>query len=75
MKENRTYDQVLGDLGEGNGDPSLTQFGEEATPNQHALAKQFGDYDNVYDIGTNSVRGPQLDDAGRQPRVQRVGRG
>ena len=57
MKENRTYDQVLGDLGEGNGDPSLTQFGEEATPNQHALAKQFGDYDNVYDVGTNSSEG------------------
>jgi len=57
VKENRTYDQVLGDLGEGNGDPSLTQFGETATPNQHALAKQFGDYDNVYDIGTNSAEG------------------
>ena len=57
VKENRTYDQVLGDLGEGNGDPSLTQFGEKATPNQHALARQFGDYDNVYDIGTNSAEG------------------
>src|SRR5262249_15118522 len=49
VKENRTYDQMFGDLGEGNGDPTLTQFGEKATPNQHALAKQFGDYDNVYD--------------------------
>jgi len=57
IKENRTYDQVLGDLGEGNGDPSLTQFGEKATPNQHALALQFGDYDNVYDVGTNSSEG------------------
>ena len=57
VKENRTYDQVLGDLGEGNGDPTLTQFGAEATPNQHALAKQFGDYDNVYDVGTNSSEG------------------
>jgi YVTN family beta-propeller protein len=57
VKENRTYDQVFGDLGEGNGDPTLTQFGEKATPNQHALAKQFGDYDNVYDIGTNSSEG------------------
>ncbi len=57
VKENRTYDQVLGDLGKGNGDPSLTQFGEKATPNQHALALQFGDYDNVYDIGTNSAEG------------------
>ena len=57
IKENRTYDQVLGDLGEGNGDPTLTQFGQKATPNQHALALQFGDYDNVYDIGTNSSEG------------------
>jgi YVTN family beta-propeller protein len=57
VKENRTYDQVLGDMGEGNGDPSLTQFGEKATPNQHALAAQFGLYDNVYDIGTNSSEG------------------
>jgi YVTN family beta-propeller protein len=57
VKENRTYDQLLGDLGRGNGDPTLTQFGERATPNQHALAKQFGDYDNIYDVGTNSAEG------------------
>ena len=57
MKENRTYDQVFGDMGEGNGDPTLTQFGEKATPNQHALAEQFGLYDNVYDVGTNSSEG------------------
>ena len=57
VKENRTYDQLFGDLGEGNGDRTLTQFGEKATPNQHALAKQFGDYDNIYDIGTNSAEG------------------
>ncbi len=57
VKENRTYDQVLGDMGEGNGDPTLTQFGEKATPNQHALAAQFGLYDNVYDVGTNSSEG------------------
>jgi YVTN family beta-propeller protein len=57
VKENRTYDQLFGDLGEGNGDPTLAQFGEKATPNQHALAKQFGDYDNVYDVGTNSAEG------------------
>ncbi|MBM9506626.1 bifunctional YncE family protein/alkaline phosphatase family protein [Actinacidiphila acididurans] len=57
VKENRGYDQLFGDMGEGNGDPSLTQFGEKATPNQHALAKQFGLYDNVYDIGTNSAEG------------------
>ncbi|MET7659437.1 bifunctional YncE family protein/alkaline phosphatase family protein [Streptomyces sp. NPDC005463] len=57
VKENRTYDQVLGDVPEGNGDPSLAQFGENVTPNQHALAKQFGLYDNTYDIGTNSAEG------------------
>ena len=57
VKENRTYDQLLGDIGEGNGDPSLTQFGEKATPNQHALARQFGLYDNIYDVGTNSAEG------------------
>ena len=57
VKENRTYDQLLGDMGEGNGDPSLTQFGERATPNQHALSKQFALYDNTYDVGTNSAEG------------------
>ncbi|MFI6059182.1 bifunctional YncE family protein/alkaline phosphatase family protein [Streptomyces sp. NPDC051286] len=57
VKENRTYDQVFGDMPQGNGDPSLTQFGENVTPNQHALAKQFGLYDNTYDIGTNSAEG------------------
>lgn len=57
VKENRTYDQMFGDIGEGNGDPTLTQFGEKATPNQHALAKQFGLYDNTYDVGTNSAEG------------------
>ncbi len=57
VKENRTYDQLFGDMSQGNGDPTLTQFGEKATPNQHALAEQFGLYDNVYDIGTNSSEG------------------
>ncbi|MGW0609995.1 bifunctional YncE family protein/alkaline phosphatase family protein [Streptomyces sp. NPDC002788] len=57
VKENRTYDQVLGDMPQGNGDPALTEFGENVTPNQHALAKQFGLYDNTYDIGTNSAEG------------------
>ena len=57
VKENRTYDQVLGDLGEGNGDPELAQFGEEITPNQHALAKRFGDLDNFYDEPTLSADG------------------
>ncbi|MER5755261.1 bifunctional YncE family protein/alkaline phosphatase family protein [Streptomyces sp. NPDC002088] len=57
VKENRTYDQVFGDIAEGNGDSSLAQFGENVTPNQHALAEQFGLYDNTYDIGTNSAEG------------------
>ncbi|WP_460105100.1 alkaline phosphatase family protein [Streptomyces sp. YKOK-J1] len=57
VKENRTYDQLFGDVPRGNGDPSLAQFGENVTPNQHALAAQFGLYDNTYDIGTNSAEG------------------
>jgi YVTN family beta-propeller protein len=57
VRENRTYDQVFGDMGEGNGDPTLTQFGAKTTPNAHALAKQFGLYDNTYDVGTNSAEG------------------
>ncbi|MBE3011013.1 phosphoesterase [Microbispora sp. NEAU-D428] len=57
VKENRTYDQVFGDMPQGNGDPSLAQYGENVTPNQHALARQFGLYDNTYDIGTNSAEG------------------
>jgi YVTN family beta-propeller protein len=57
VKENRTYDQVLGDVPQGNGDPSLAQYGENVTPNQHAMAQQFGLYDNTYDIGTNSAEG------------------
>jgi YVTN family beta-propeller protein len=57
IKENRTYDQVYGDMAEGNGDTNLAQFGAKVTPNQHALARQFGLYDNVYDVGTNSAEG------------------
>ncbi|WP_405613117.1 alkaline phosphatase family protein [Streptomyces sp. NBC_00076] len=57
VKENRTYDQLFGDVPQGNGDPSLAEFGENVTPNQHALAEQFGLYDNTYDIGTNSAEG------------------
>lgn len=48
IKENRTYDQVLGDVAEGNGDPNLTIFGEDVTPNHHALAKEFVLLDNFY---------------------------
>ena len=49
IKENRTYDQVFGDLPVGNGDKSLTMYGEGITPNQHKLAMQFGVLDNFYD--------------------------
>ncbi len=57
VKENRTYDQVYGDMSQGNGNASLAQFGAQVTPNQHALARQFGLYDNTYDVGTNSAEG------------------
>jgi DNA-binding beta-propeller fold protein YncE len=48
VKENRTYDQVLGDMTEGNGDPALCLFPEKITPNQHALAREFVLLDNFY---------------------------
>jgi YVTN family beta-propeller protein len=48
IKENRTYDQVFGDIKEGNGDPSLTLFGEQISPNHHALAREFVLLDNFY---------------------------
>jgi len=48
VKENRTYDQVLGDMKEGNGDPSLVLFGENVTPNHHKLAREFALLDNFY---------------------------
>ncbi|ABF42054.1 conserved hypothetical protein [Candidatus Koribacter versatilis Ellin345] len=57
IKENRTYDQVLGDLGVGDGDPSLTMFGADITPNLHAIARQFGVLDNFYDSGEVSGNG------------------
>ena len=57
IKENRTYDQVLGDLKVGNGDPSLTMYGRDITPNQHRLALQFGVLDNFYDSGEVSGDG------------------
>jgi YVTN family beta-propeller protein len=54
IKENRTYDQVLGDLGTGNGDPALTMFPQSVTPNLHALAKQFVNLDAFLDTGETS---------------------
>lgn len=55
IKENRTYDQVLGDLPTGNGDPTKVQFGAAVTPNQHLLATQFPLLDNFYVLGTVSA--------------------
>jgi len=57
IKENRTYDQVFGDLPRGNGDSRLTIFGRQVTPNQHALAEQFVTLDNLYCDGEVSVNG------------------
>jgi hypothetical protein len=57
IKENRTYDQVLGDVKEGNGDPSLVLFGEKITPNLHKLAKEFVLLDNFYCDGEVSADG------------------
>ncbi len=57
IKENRTYDQVLGDLPQGNGDPTYTLFGGDVTPNQHALAERFVLLDNFYDSGEVSGDG------------------
>lgn len=57
IKENRTYDQVFGDLPKGNGDPKLTLFGRDVTPNHHALAEQFVLLDNLYCNGEVSADG------------------
>ncbi|MEZ5979357.1 MAG: bifunctional YncE family protein/alkaline phosphatase family protein [Planctomycetota bacterium] len=59
IKENRTYDQVLGDLPEGNGDPRLCVFGERITPNLHALARRYVLLDNTYCAGILSADGHQ----------------
>ena len=57
IKENRTYDQVFGDIPRGNGDPRLTLFGKDVTPNHHALAEQFVLLDNLYCSGEVSADG------------------
>jgi YVTN family beta-propeller protein len=57
IKENRTYDQVLGDMAEGNGDKDLVLFGEKITPNQHAIAREFVLLDNFYVDGEVSADG------------------
>jgi YVTN family beta-propeller protein len=57
IKENRTYDQVFGDIAKGNGDASLVQFGREVTPNHHALAETYVLLDNYYAPGDQSALG------------------
>ncbi|HNY52435.1 MAG TPA: beta-propeller fold lactonase family protein [Bacteroidales bacterium] len=57
IKENRTYDQVFGDMPEGNGDPDLVLFGENVTPNHHAIAREFVLLDNFYVNGEVSADG------------------
>jgi YVTN family beta-propeller protein len=59
IRENKTFDQELGDIGMGNSDPKLVQFGDSVTPNAHRLAKQFLLLDNYYCNGVNSSDGHQ----------------
>lgn len=59
IKENRTYDQVLGDMPQGNGDASLVMFGKDVTPNQHQIAERYVLLDNFYATGGNSGDGHQ----------------
>jgi YVTN family beta-propeller protein len=64
IKENRTYDQVLGDDKRGNGDPSLCIFGERITPNQHKMVRDFVLLDNTYCNGILSADGHQWSTTG-----------
>jgi DNA-binding beta-propeller fold protein YncE len=63
LKENRTYDQIFGDLKVGNGDSSLTMYGADITPNEHKLALRFGVLDNFYDSGEVSGDGHEWSNA------------
>ena len=67
VKENRTYDQVLGDMKEGNGDPALCLFGEQVTPNHHKLAREFVLLDNFYVNADVSADGHQWSAAAIAP--------
>jgi DNA-binding beta-propeller fold protein YncE len=62
LKENRSYDQILGDMPNGDGDPKLTFFGRRVTPNQHAIAERFGLFDNFYTSGEVSDSGHNWSD-------------
>ncbi|HTF28501.1 MAG TPA: alkaline phosphatase family protein, partial [Flavitalea sp.] len=59
VKENRTYDQVFGDMPQGNGDSALCQFGRNTSPNHHSLAEKFVLLDNMYCNGVKSAEGHQ----------------
>ncbi len=59
IRENRTYDQILGDVAAGNGDPSLAVFGGKDTPNMHAIIQRFPLFDNFYDPSRQSADGHQ----------------
>ena len=67
VRENRTYDQVLGDVAAGNGDPSLAVFGGKDTPNVHALVTRFPLFDNFYDPSRQSADGHQWITEGLAP--------
>ncbi|MGN6375815.1 MAG: bifunctional YncE family protein/alkaline phosphatase family protein [Sphingomonas sp.] len=67
IKENRTYDQLLGDLDIGNGDPHLAILGQALSPNHHALARNFVTLDNFYDSGEQSSTGWTWSTAARVP--------
>lgn len=74
IKENRTYDQVLGDLGRGNGDPRLALFGERVTPIHHQLAREFVTLDNLFVNGEISVLGHSFTTSGyASPFVEWLG--
>ena len=63
IKENRSYDQILGDMPEGNGDTNLCIFGEQYTPNEHKIAREFVLLDNTYCSGVQSADGHQWTDS------------
>ena len=67
IRENRTYDQILGDVPAGNGDPSLAVFGGKDTPNVHELVKRFPLFDNFYDPSRQSADGHQWITEGLAP--------
>ena len=75
LKENRTYDQIFGDMPVGDGDPKLCTYGEEFTPNQHALAREFGLLDNYYCNGVNSADGHSWAMEGNESNYQERAQG